>query len=159
MPVTVGIGGSVLVSEGLGTVTSSERHTPSGLMTVVTFDEEQASEEGTHDPERRTRSFAFEQDIQLDEPGPEQLPQELSQVLHAFALASQYSFFAHVDMHRPLLRTGRSGGQDVHWLNEDPEQVAQSGWQERQEEVEGDAKVDLGQEEAERHFPLKESWP
>jgi len=47
---------------------------------------------------------------------------------------------------------------DGDWLKEDPEQAAQSAWQERQDDVEGDAKVDLGQEEAERHCPLKASW-
>lgn len=128
MPVTVGIGANVLVSEGFGTMTSSEKQTPRGLMTVVKLPEdEQASEEATQDPERSTRSLAFEQERQLDDPGPEQLPQELSQLLHSFALASQYSFFAHVGMHRPLLRTGLSGGHAVHLLNEEPEQSEQSG--------------------------------
>jgi hypothetical protein len=33
-----------------------------------------------------------------------------------------------VGKHRPLVSTGRFGGQLEHWLNALPEQVAQSGW-------------------------------
>jgi hypothetical protein len=43
-------------------------------------------------------------------------------------------------------------------LKEEPEHVAQSGWQVRQEPVEGLANVFWGQEEAATHWPLEESW-
>lgn len=158
----VGIGGKLLVSDGL-TAISSEKHAPRGLTTVVRLllvfpPLSQAEEEETQEPERRTRLLLFEHERQLDDPGPVQVPQVPSQVLQALALVSQYSFLEHDGMQRPLLRTGRLGGQVLHWLKEEPEQVAQSGWQERQEPVEGLANVFLGQEEAATHWPLEESW-
>lgn len=36
--------------------------------------------------------------------------------------------FAQVERQWPLARTGRSGGQAVHWLKAPPEHEAQSGW-------------------------------
>lgn len=35
-----------------------------------------------------------------------------------------------------MVSTGREEGHDVHWLKEPPEQVAQSGWQVRQDPAE-----------------------
>jgi len=53
-----------------------------------------------------------------------------------------------------LVRTGRLDGQLEHWLKAPPEQVAQSGWQVRQEpEAE---KLPEGQVEMQR--PPEASW-
>ena len=56
--------------------------------------------------------------------------------------------------HLPLFNTGRLGGQLEHWLKEEPEQLAQSGWQVRQEPDE--LNVVEGHEVT--HFPLNASW-
>jgi hypothetical protein len=117
----------------------------------------QAWDEATQDPERRTRLLALVHERQLDDPGPEQLPHVLSHVWHELELESKYSFFEHVGIQRPLLSTGLVGGHVVHWLNEEPEQVLQSGWQERQDEVDGLANVFSGQDEAGTHCPLDAS--
>jgi len=113
IPVTVGTGGRLFVSEGI--VMSSEKHTPNGLRTVVVFAlPAQACKEVTHEPVRRTKSLAFEHERQLDDPGPEQLPQELWQLWQEFAFGSQNWFLEHVGMQRPLPRMGLLGGQVVH---------------------------------------------
>lgn len=53
--------------------------------------------------------------------------------------------FEQVDAHLfPLINAGREGGQEVQLSNE-PEQVAQSGWQDVQGAVELDWKVPAGQ--------------
>jgi len=122
------MGGRPLVQEG--TVMSSEKHTPNGLITVVAFEPPpQTCEELTQEPVRRTYSLAFEQERQVDEPEPEQLPQELWQLWQEFEFGSQNWLLEHIGMQRPLLRTGRLGGQLRHWLKDEPEQVMQSGWQ------------------------------
>ena len=61
----------------------------------------------------------------------------------------------HVGRHRPFESTGRPDGQLEHWLNDVPEQVAQSGWQ--AVHVPEVASVLDGQEET--HLPLAASWP
>jgi len=109
---------------------SSEKHTPNGLITVVAFaSPPQTCEELTQEPVRSTNSLAFEQERQLDESGPEQLPHELWQLWQTFAFGFQNWFLEHIGMQRPLSRTGLLGGQLRHWLKDEPEQVVQSGWQ------------------------------
>lgn len=61
----------------------------------------------------------------------------------------------HVGRQRPFESTGRLGGQVEHWLNEVPEQVAQSGWQGVHVP---EVVIELdGQEET--HLPPEASWP
>lgn len=62
---------------------------------------------------------------------------------------SKYCDRLQVGRQRPLLRTGRSGGQLEHWLKDGPEQLAQSGWQVRQEPEE----LKAFEGHVETHFP------
>ena len=63
-------------------------------------------------------------------------------------------FLAHVAKHLPEERTGLEEEHEVHWLKEPPEQVAQSGWQERQAP---DAEKVL-EGHVETHLPWDASW-
>jgi len=60
----------------------------------------------------------------------------------------------HVGRHLPFVSTGRLDEQDKHVLNDEPEQVAQSGWHERHEP--DDVNVSEGQ--LATHLPPKASW-
>jgi hypothetical protein len=52
--------------------------------------------------------------------------------LHVEDVVSKYWLWLQVARQRPFVRTGSALLQLVHWLNDSPEQVAQSGWQETQ---------------------------
>lgn len=133
MPVIVGKGGrgspsSVVVS--LGMTTRELRQIPRPGTTEDPL-EQLAS---THCPPRTTW-LGLWQDRQEEGEGPVQLPQLPSQDLHSLLWASKNWFLLHVGRHRPDVdpegaeRTGREIEQVVHWEKEEPEQVAQSGWQ------------------------------
>lgn len=79
-------------------------------------------------PPRRTW-LELEQARQLLGPVPVQLEQLASQDWHVEEVLSKNWDLLHVGKQRPLVRTGRSAGQLVHWLKKLPEHVAQSGWQ------------------------------
>lgn len=66
-----------------------------------------------HDPPRRTW-FEFEQARQLEGPAPEQLEQLESQDWHVDEVMSKNCDLLHVGRQRPLVRTGRLGGQLEH---------------------------------------------
>jgi len=119
-PVMLGSGGFVPVGDG--TLTSSERQTPSPGMTLL--DPLQLA--ATQDPPRRTW-VELEHARQLLGPGPAHEEQLESHVLHDDDVLSKYCDLLHVDRQRPLVRTGRDDEQVEHWLKEGPEQEAQSG--------------------------------
>ena len=137
----------------LGTTTSSARQTPSPLTVPVPDPQSTVA----HLPARRT-ALSLVQVRHPADPPVEHEPQDESHGLHVPDEPSKYSDLLQVATHRPaLVRTGRLGGQDLHWLKPDPEQVAQSGWQEMQvpfEELENEL---VGQEAT--HCPLKADWP
>jgi hypothetical protein len=81
----------------------------------------------TQEPVRSTW-LELEHARQLLGPGPEQLEQLAWQVWHEEEVWSKYCDRLQVERHLPLERTGRSGGQREHSLNEGPVQLAQSGW-------------------------------
>jgi len=122
MPEGNGVPG--LVPEGCGTMTKSERQTPRpGTMLV-----ELLQLALTQLPLRNTW-LELEQARQLLGPDPEQLEQLLSQDWQVDEVLSKNCDLLQVGRHRPLVKTGRFDGQLEHWLNDDPEHVAQSGWQ------------------------------
>jgi hypothetical protein len=65
---------------------------------------------------------------QLLGPLPAQLEQLESHDWHVDDVLSKNWDLLHVGRHLPFVSTGRSAEQEEHWLNDDPEQVAQSGW-------------------------------
>lgn len=148
-PVMLGRGGDVPVPDAGGTTTRSDKQAPSPGMTVV-FCWQVAA---TQVPSRKTW-LLLEHARQLLGPCPEQDEQLESHVWQDDDVGSKNWDLLQIGRHRPFRRTGREGGQLLHWLNEPPEQVAQSGWQLRQELEE--EKVLEGQ--LETHFPLKASW-
>jgi hypothetical protein len=113
-----------LVPEGAGTMTNSERQTPKPVTTL----EELLQLAATQLPPRSTW-LELEHARQLVGPDPEQLEQLVSHDWHVDDVLSKNCDLLHVGRHRPFVKTGRFGGQLEHWLKEDPEQVAQSGWQ------------------------------
>jgi hypothetical protein len=118
-----GNGAPGLVPEACGTATSSDRHTPRPEM----MPEEPLQLAETQLPLRKTW-LELEQARQLLGPDPEQLEQLVSQDWHVDEVVSKNCDLLQVGRHRPLVKTGRSDGQLEHWLNEEPEHVAQSGW-------------------------------
>lgn len=136
--------------EGWGTITSSERQTPSPEMTV---EEPLPQFAATQEPLRRTCE-ELEHARQLLGPAPEQLEQEESHVWHVEDVLSKYWDLLQVGRHRPFVRTGRSGGQLLHWLNEAPEQLAQSGWHVRHDPDE----LNVLEGHVETHLPSEASW-
>jgi len=95
----------------------------------------------------------LEQARQLFGPAPEQLAQLPSQDLHVEDVVSKYWLWPQVARQRPLVGTGSALLQLVHWLNDPPEHVAQSGWQETQAPAE--LNVLEGQELT--HWPFEAS--
>jgi hypothetical protein len=89
-------------------------------------------------------------------PDAEQASQLLSQLVQPLEVLSKNSPLAHVGRHLPSLSTGLLDGHDVHWLNCEPEQVAQSPWHVPQK-VELEGNVPEGHEET--HWPLEASRP
>jgi hypothetical protein len=142
-----GRGAPGLVPEGVRT--SSDRQTPRPGTTL----DELAQVAATQLPLRKTW-LVLEQAKQFPGPEAEQLEQLASQGWHVDDVLSKNWVWLQVGRQRPLVNTGRFVLQDKHWLNEAPEQLPQSGWQERQalEEL----NVLTGQEET--HFPLEASW-
>lgn len=53
-----------------------------------------------------------------------------------------------------MVKTGRSGGQLLHWLKDAPEQLAQSEWHERHDPDE----LNVLEGHVETHFPSEASW-
>jgi len=148
MPVALGRG-ALPVPDGGAVRTSCDKHTPSPA-TTFELDWQLAL---TQAPDRNTW-VELEHARQLEGPGPEHDEQVESHVWHEPDVESKYWFFEHVGRQRPLVSTGRLGGQDVHWLNEPPaEQDAQSGWQLKH--APDAEKVPDGQEEMQR--PLEAS--
>ena len=123
MPVMEGRGIGTEVPDTWGTETRSERHTPSPGTTAVAFPPQFA---GVQDPPRKTE-VELEHARQLLGPAPEQLEQLLSHGWQLPLVPSKNWVLEQVGRHRPLESTGRFDGQLLHWLNEVPEQVAQSG--------------------------------
>lgn len=134
----------------VGVATSSERHTPRPGITFV----ELAQLACTHAPLRRTE-VELAHARQLLGPAPEQLEQVVSQAWHELEPVSKNWVFVHVGRQRPLVRTGSPGEHVEHWLNDGPEQVAQSGWQLTHWPPE--VKVLEGQ--LETHLPDAANWP
>lgn len=149
MPVIVGSGEAELVVDAGGTTTRSERQRPSPGITL----EPPLQLAETHVPPRRTW-LELEHARQLLGPAPEQLEQLASHDWHDDEVLSKNWFLLQVGRQRPLVSTGRSAEQLVHWLKELPEHVAQSGWQVTHcpEEL----NVFEGQEAT--HFPFAASW-
>ncbi|TFY66625.1 hypothetical protein EVG20_g4460 [Dentipellis fragilis] len=147
-PVMEGSGGSGAVPEACGTATRSERQMPRPEM-VFDVPLQLA---WVQVPDLSVW-LGEEHERQLDAPGPEQLAQELSHDWQDEDVVSKNWFFEHVGRQRPLVSTGRFGGQLAHWLKDVPEQVAQSGWQAMQEPEE--VKVFEGQEVT--HLPPEAS--
>lgn len=138
-----------LVPDACGTTTSSERQTPR----PGTTPEELLQLAATQLPPRKTW-LELEQARQLLGPDPEQLEQLVSQDWHVEDVLSKNCALLQVGRHRPLVKTGRLDGQLEHWLNEDPEQVAQSGWQVVQ--IPDELKALDGHEDT--HLPPDASW-
>ncbi len=114
------------VPEGWGTETRAERQTPKPGRTVVLPLQFAA----THRPARRTCVLS-EHARQEDGPAAEQLEHVESHDWHVEDVGSRNCALAQVGRQRPLARTGRAGGQAVHWLKAPPEHDAQSGWHAR----------------------------
>ena len=119
-PVMVGRGGSVL--EACGTATRSERQIPRPGTTLVELPQVAVA----HEPPRSVCE-ELEQDRQLLGPAPEQLEQLASQDWQDDEVLSKNWDWLQVGKQRPLVKTGRSGGQLEHWVKEEPEHDAQSG--------------------------------
>ena len=125
MPVIVGNGTEAVPEpDTWGMATRSLRHAPSPLTTLVLLEHVA----GTHLPPLKTL-LPSAQLKQFEFPGPEQLAQELSQLLHCPPPedVSKNWFLEHVERQRPFERTGLEEGHVEHWLNPPPEQVEQSG--------------------------------
>jgi len=146
-PVIVGTAG--VVPEAFGTITRSDRHTPSPGTTL----EESAQLAATQLPVSNTW-LALEHARQLLGPLPEQLEQLASHDWHVEDVLSKNWDWLHVGKHLPFVSTGRSEGHDEHWLNDAPEQVAQSGWQERHEPEE----LNVFEGQLATHDPSEASW-
>lgn len=119
MPEIVGRGGS---PGAVAVITRSERHTPSP---ATTFELEAQFALVQLPPCSFWLALVHER--QLEGPAAEHVAQLESQDWHWEVAALKNSFEAHVGRQRPLMSTGRLAGQLVHWLNEDPEQLEQSG--------------------------------
>lgn len=145
MPDTVGIGAWPAAAV---VMTRFERHTPSPLTTF----EVEMQFAATHVP---ACSFwvALAQERQFNGPAAEQLSQLESQDWHCPVVTSKNWVEEHVGRQRPLMSTGRSAGQLVHWLNEPPLQLEQSGWQERH----APAEEKVAEGHVDTHCPLEAS--
>lgn len=124
MPVIVGNGTEAVPDpDTWGMATRSLRHAPRPVTTLVLLEHVA----GTHLPALKTLLLSA-QLRQFELPGPEQLAQEPSQLLHwPPPDVSKNWFLAHVGRQRPFERTGLGEGHVEHWLNPPPEQVEQSG--------------------------------
>lgn len=141
------------IEDLLGTTTNSARQTPS----PPTVPEPDPQSTVAHLPARRT-ALSLAQVRHPADPPVEHEPQDESHGLHVPEEPSKYSDLLQVGTQRPaLVRMGKLGGQVLHWLKLDPEQVAQSGWQEMQVPFEEFEKELVGQEGT--HCPLKADWP
>lgn len=87
-------------------------------------------------------------------PEPEQLEQLESQDWQDELTVSKNCAWLQVGRQRPFERTGRCEEQDVHWLKDEPEQVAQSGWQVTQEPDE----LNVFDGQLETQLPSEANW-